>query len=357
MALLGVHGEVFFSREWAQPTIVDGARLVPGTPNTLDLGNPAFWSGDRVLLVCQRGIPVKLPGLQYAPCPSGYSFYGGGEFETGPAVASRTRNGAMYFGADSPRPFYEQAPSVSLATSAYVYIHRDELDNITFYSEESEALNGEGESLLPISILDSGPILIAPAPTGNYPLAVINEILPFLSPLLFSELLLGGDGEILSDQVLPQQLTDSISDLLEQFAEEGGWSRVANLTSWVFETNVDLLDQNAIGQQFGESAKGALKGAGSFNAIINTAEKKEYLSPSSMLRLMFVTQVGAKGKARFIIADNSRADVTCKSPRKVYYETPLLISNTNVNVAFDEIITMSIQFVATGKIRIASSRG
>lgn len=356
MALLGVHGEVFFSREWAQPTIVDGSRLVPGTVNSLDLGNPAFWSGDRVLLLCQRGIPVRLPDLQHAPCPTGYSFYGGGQFDTGPAVTSRTRNGEMYFGSPD-RAFYEQPPAVPLIDSAYVYIYRDELDNITFYSEENDAINGEGESLLPISILDCGPILIAPAPTGNYPSAVTNEILSFLSPLLFSELPLGGEVEIASDQIFPQQLNDSISDLLEQFANESGWSRVANLTSWVFETNVDVLDQNAIGQQFGDSAKGALKGAGSFNAIINTAEKKEYLSPSSMLRLMFITQVGAKGKARFVIADNSKADVACESPRKIYYETPLLISNTNVNVAFDEMITMSIQFVATGKIRIASSRG
>lgn len=357
MALLGVHGEAFFSREWAQPTIVDSSRLVPGAVNSLDLGNPAFWSGDRVLLLCQRGIPVRLPGLQYAPCPTGYSFYGGGQFDTGPAVTSRTRNGAMYFGANRPRPFYEQAPSVPLVTSAYVYIHRDELDNITFYSDEDDAINGEGESLLPISILDCGPILIAPAPISNYPTGVTSEILSFLSPLLFSELPSGGEGEILSDQVLPQQLSASVTDLLEQFANESGWNRVANLTSWVFETNVDVLDQNAIGQQFGDSAKGALKGAGSFNAIINTAEKKEYLSPSSMLRLMFITQVGAKGKARFIIADSNKADFTCESPRKIYYETPLLISNTSVNVAFDEVITMSIQFVATGKIRIASSRG
>lgn len=357
MALLGVHGEVFFSREWAQPTIVDGARLVPGTPNTLDLGNPAFWSGDRVLLMCQRGIPVKLPGLQYAPCPSGYSFYGGGEFETGPAVASRTRNGAMYFGASSPRPFYEQAPSVPLVTSAYVYVHRDELDNITFYSDENDAINGEGGSLLPISILDCGPILIAPAPAGNYPSAIANQILSFLSPLLFSQSFTAEEGEILSDQIFPRELSESIAELLEEFAEEGGWKRVANLTSWAFETNVDVLDQNAIGQQFGESAKGALKGAGSFNAIVNTAEKEDYLSPASMLRLMFITQVGAKAKARFIIADASKSDAACESPRKIYYETPLLISNTNVNVAFDEIITMTVQFVATGKIRIASSLG
>jgi hypothetical protein len=352
MALLGVHGEVSFSREWAQPTVVDTSRLVAGATNTLDLGNPAFWSGDRVLLLCQRGVPVRLPGTANAPCPSGYSFYGGGQYLTGPAVTARTLGGAMYAGLAS-RAFYEQAPSVPLTTSTYVFIHRDELDNITFFSDEDDAINGSGSSFLPISVLDSGPILIAPAPAGNYNQVIINQALSFLSPIIFE----GIDGELAGDQVFPDNFIKTISQLLEEASLESNWKQVASLTSWVFETNVDVLDQNAIGQQFGESAKGTLKGAGSFNAIVKAVDSSLEFSPSSMLRLMFITQAGARAKAKFVIADGARSQASCDSNRKIYYETPLIISKSTVNTTVQELITMTIEFVATGKIRIASSPG
>jgi hypothetical protein len=352
MALLGAHGEVSFSREWAQPTVVNQERLVSGSPNSLDLGNPAFWAGDRVLLLCQRGIPARLPGTTNAPCPSGYSFYGGGQYQTGPAVTARTVGNAMYAGLAS-RAFYEQAPSVPLVTSAYVFIHRDELDNITFFSDEDDAINGSGSSFLPISVLDSGPILITPAPAGNYSQAIVSQALSFLSPILFE----GMEAELAGDQVFPDDFIKTISQLLEDASLESNWKQVANLTSWVFETNVDVLDQNAIGQQFGESAKGTLKGAGSFNAIVKAADPSLEFSPSSMLRLMFITQAGARAKAKFVIADGARSQTSCDSNRKIYYETPLIISKSTVNTTVQELITMTIEFVATGKIRIASSPG
>jgi hypothetical protein len=349
MALLGVHGTVSFSREWGLPAAVDNSRLVSRPEGTvLDLGEPAFWSGDRVLVLCQRGVPLGLlQGAQagLAPCPGGYSFYGGGEFVAGPKGTARLATGNTYVGSDASS-FYDDIP---LTNSAYAYIHRDEMDDITFYSSQDDAINGNGSSLIPLLKLDVGALVVLPAPHGNYEQSLINEIISFAAPTIFFD----QGSEIAGNQFLPQSLSDQISSFLEESSTVSGWKQVANLTSWIFETNVDVLDQNAIGQKFGESAKGALKGAGSFNAIVDAKQNYELFGPSSLLRLMLLTDVGAKANAKLVIADSSSSENDCEQGKKIYYETPIIISNSTVDTSVTEIITMTIQFVATGKIRLA----
>jgi hypothetical protein len=348
MALLGKYGTVSFLREWAEPTVIDESRVIGGGRlNSLDVSEPAIWSGDRVLILCERGVPLIPLGESYAPSPGGHSFYGDGRYDPGPIGKRRQALDLVYTGGRNS-PFYDPLP---LVQSFYAFVHRNEIDNMTFYAEEDHALNGEGDSLLPISILDSGPIVISPAPEGNYSQSLINRLLSFAAP----SILAGRDSELTGEQFLPPGLLKELADYLELVSQESGWRQVANLTSWVFETNVDLLDQNAIGQRFGESAKGSLKGAGSLNAIIGS-DRSGLFGPSSMLRLMLVTQVGAKAMAKFTIADSRNSEEECTSTNKaVHYEAPIILSNTNINTTVDEVITLGVQFVATGKIRIVSS--
>jgi len=207
MALLGVHGTVSFSREWGQVVAVDNSRLLRSSPNTLDASDPAIWSGDRVLLVCQRGVPLGLPipdspcsyeyveNNGYAPCPNGYSFYGDGQYDPGPNGSRRVARNSIYIGLDE-FPFYDDLPTV---TSMYAYVHKDELDNTTFYSDENDAINGEGPSYLPLSILDVGALLISPAPEGNYEQALLNQLISLSSPLIFG----AGEAEILGGSIPP----------------------------------------------------------------------------------------------------------------------------------------------------------
>lgn len=376
MALLGVHGTVSFSREWGLPAAVDNSRLVSRPEGTvLDLGEPAFWSGDRVLILCQRGVPLLLAGggagqaralvtqdgklittlsgqvlttlvqQDSAPCPGGYSFYGDGEFLGGPVGQQRQATGNTYIGGDGAS-FYDNMQSI---TSVYAYIHRDEMDDVTFYSSQDDAINGSGPSLIPLLKLDVGALVVLPAPDGSYEQSLVNQVISFAAPTIFFD----QESEIAGDQFLPQSLSDQISTFLEDGSAINGWKQVANLTSWVFETNVDVLDQNAIGQKFGESAKGALRGAGSFNAIVDAKQNYEFFGPSSLLRLMLLTDVGAKANARFVIADSTSSENDCEQGKKIYYETPIIISNSTMDTSVTEIITMTIQFVATGKIRLA----
>jgi hypothetical protein len=76
----------------------------------------------------------------------------------------------------------------------------------------------------------------------------------------------------------------------------------------------------------------------------------------SMLKLTLVTGVGSKANARFKIADPSiEQSENCSSEKDaIYYSTPILLSKTTVNTSIDEIITVTAEFVATGKISIVT---
>lgn len=353
MALLGLYGEVSFFREWPEAVALDGNRLVFGAQNSLDLPNQAYWSGDRVALICNRGVPLIQPGSPFAPCPTGHSFYADGVFTVGPATAARTASGWQMYAVPGNRPFYETTSATPTQKVVYAYIHRDPLDNITFFSDRQEALNGAGSSYLPISRLDTGSLFVIPAPSGQYTDLLIQHILQQLSAVDFSS----GIGELVADAFLSVETRGEIQRQLDIIGDiESGWKHVADLTSWVFETNTDLLDHNAIGQRFGESAKGMVRGSGSLNAILRKRGEVKSIDGHSMLKLALLTEVGSKAHARFRIASPqlSQSNECAGDQDAIYYSAPILLSKTTVDTSVSEIITVTAEFVATGKISIIS---
>lgn len=343
MAVLGIYGQVSMSREWPLPAVLAGTRLVDGATVSIDLGEPGFWSGDRVAVVCPRGVPVVASGDTYAPCPDGHSFYNDGVYTTGPRTAFRTAGGAMYAGPSSS-PFYEE--NIPLVDTTYAYVHRDELDNVTFWGDEIDAINGAGTTQLDLSYVDCGTFAVLAAPSSIYQpatLSTLNQELEQAEP----------DGEQSGDQMLTAALQAALaSDLDAIGGVESGWKLVACLRSWVFETNVDMLDLNAIGQEFGEATKGMLRGAGSFEANIDYRQDTTKHPASTLLKLMLLTQTGAKAMARFVVAPPST------SPRlnePMCYETPILFSKTSVNVTAGDLIGMNADFLSTGRIRLVTA--
>jgi hypothetical protein len=334
------------SREWPAPAILAGSRLVDGTPVTIDLSEPAVWSGDRIAVVCPRGVPVIPSGGTYAPCPDGHSFYNDGTYDTGPAVLARTVGGAMYdtgMGGDE-RAFYET--NLSTTTSGYYYANRDDLDSVTLYTDEIDAINGTGASGLTLANVDCGTFAVLAAPSGTYTPSTITSLnleLTSATP----------QGEQTGETILSASLQSTLAADLDTLGGVGsGWKLVACLSSWVFETNVDMLDLNAIGQEFGESTKGLLRGAGSFQADIDYRQNTAKHPASTLLKLMLLTQTGAKATARFVVAPPASAP-TLNEP--MCYETAILFSKTSVNVAATELISMSADFISTGRIRLVTA--
>jgi hypothetical protein len=145
---------------------------------------------------------------------------------------------------------------------------------------------------------------------------------------------------------VPQILTDTAADVAER-----GWLLQCDLTDWVFEADATQLDQDAIGQAFGESAKGMLRGAGSFNGEIDHSLVTGKQSGLGMLRLMMLTEQGSKARAQFQLLDQRSASLPLVKDL-VFYETDIMLGKTSVNTSATDVIRMSAQFIATGRIRL-----
>lgn len=369
MAVLGQFGTVELSREWPAPTALADERLQRGPAPSIDLSNLAFQSGDEVLLVGLRGVPLGIGTSGAAPCPDGHAFLTGGTAPVGPALAARAAGGG-FWSSNTSLPFWESAATVGLQQTTTAYLHRDEMDDVRFYGTELDAINGGSQGLIPLRNVAPGPLLILPASTSGGSLTLTTTSgfqLTTLSGNTLVSLPSGADyiaaalqllqaiagveipgGEQPADNLapVPQILTDTAADL-----EQRGWLMQCDLSEWVFETDATQLDQDAIGQAFGESAKGTLRGAGSFNGEIDHSRVAGEQSGLGMLRLMMLTEQGSKARARFQLLDQRGASLPLV-PERVYYETDIMLGKSSVNTSATDVIRMSAQFIATGRIRL-----
>jgi hypothetical protein len=342
MAILGYEGIVELSREWPAPTVLADSRLQRGSSPSLDLSDQAFQSGDEVVIIALRGVPLGIGTAGFAPCPDGHAFWTGGETAVGPALAART-TGGTFWSANAGAPFWESQATVGFVQSVIAFVSRDELDNVRFYSNEVDAINGEAQGLIPLRNVSPGPMLILPASMATGYNAAALQLLQLIAGLEIP----GGEQPAENLAPVPEILTDTAADV-----EERGWLMQCDLTNWVFETDVAQLDETAIGQDFGESAKGMLRGAGSFNANLSHEFVSGSNSSVGMLRLVMLTGQGSKARARFQIADQ-RNSGSSSIPERLFYETDILLSKATVNTQFDDVIRISSDFVATGRIRLA----
>jgi hypothetical protein len=342
MAVLGQFGIVELSREWPAPMALADERLQRGETPSLDLTDLAFQSGDEVLLVSLRGVPLGIGINGAAPCPDGHAFWTGGVAPAGPSLTART-TGGTFWSSNTALPFWESVTTTRLQQTATAYIHRDEMDDVRFYSSELNAINGGATGLIPLRNVSPGPMLILPASAATGYNAAALQLLQSISGLEIT------DGEQPAENLapVPETLTDTAADVAQS-----GWLRQCDLTSWVFEMDAATLDHDAIGQAFGESAKGVLRGAGSFDGEIDHSYVSGEQSGLGMLKLMMLTQQGSKARARFQLVEQSSASSPLV-PERVFYETDILLGKTTVNASAIDVIQMSAQFIATGRIRLA----
>jgi hypothetical protein len=342
MAVLGQFGTVELSREWPAPTALADERLQRGATPSLDLSDLAFQSGDEVLLVSLRGVPLGIGVNGAAPCPDGHAFWTGGETAVGPALAARTTSNG-FWSADPSLPFWESAATVGFQQTATAYIHRDEMDDVRFYNSELNAINGGAPGLIPLRNVSPGSLLILPASA----VAGYNTAALALLQAIGAADIPGGEQPAANLAAVPQILLNTAAD-----AEQRGWLIQCDLTDWLFEMDATQLKEDAIGQAFGEIAKGMLRGAGAFNGEIDHSYVAGEQSGLGMLRLMMLTEQGSKARARFQLLDQRNASAPLV-PERLFYETDILLWKTAVNTSAVDVIRINAQFIATGRIRLA----
>lgn len=342
MALLGNGGILELSREWPEPMALAPAAI---SGDTISLGNPDYWTGDRVVFAAADGLPLDLNGDGYADCPGGHGIYYGSIYDLGPARVHVTAADDDYYQASDAVAFYNTAATTGLTTLASGYIRMDALDRAKVYTTEIAAHNGDAGQLISFSSVKINNLVWARySNSGTYTSAVTsaaNSIKPLTLP---------SDSQPLADVITVPAGFAAISGDPDQ----RGWLIQCDLTEWALDIDADNLDMTAIGETFGEHTKALVRGAGTMQFQVENRVIAGEQSSSTLLRLVLLTQQYCRSSAKFYLYKD-RIGTAEEVGGNAFYECTLLLSKSKVNVRAGDLISGSADFVATGEIALKFS--
>jgi hypothetical protein len=337
MALLGNGGILELSREWPEPMALT---LDAINGDTIALGNPDYWTGDRVLFAAADGLPLDINGDGYADCPEGHGIYYGSEWDLGPARIHVTAAGDNYYQASDAVDFYNTAATTGLTTQSSGYINVDALDRVKLYSTEIAAHNAIAGSLISLSkVKTSNLVFTRYSANSTYTSAVTaaaNSIKPLTLP---------SASQPLADVITVPAGFGTISGDPDQ----RGWLIQCDLTDWAMDIDADNLDMTAIGETFGEHTKALVRGAGSLQFQVENKVVAGEQSSTTLLRLVLLTQQYCRSSAKFYLYKD-RAAAADTIGGNAFYECTILLNKSKVNVRAGDLITGTADFVATGEI-------
>lgn len=373
MAILGNGGILELSRETPQPVAMSIARFnANATPISISLANQGYWTGDRVVIASSDGLPFDVNSDGYADSPDGHGIYRGSTWLTGPSRA-------FYTGSDTDAsPFYHQftdtftliaqsgdtliaqsgdtlvelsqvedsdnwynnTSSTGLATTYDAYIHRDELDRITFFPTESAAYTGDAVDRIEMKKVNFKNFVIAAYSSDSGYTAAMNTAATSVDALT----LLNSEQPLAKTITMPA-LFDTLCETDRQ------WVLQCDLQSWALSIDAANLDTTAIGETFGEHVKSLVRGAGTLNFLVDHRNQANELDTMTLLRLVLLTENQCDTNAKFYLYKN-RNESTSQVNGSAYYQCDLLLTNTRVDTSATDLITGSADFVATSDIRL-----
>jgi hypothetical protein len=344
MAIDGEIGTLTLSRSWPRPVVLTDDLLdAPGSVVRLRIEEPGFLNGDQVLITAPLGVPFDVLGTGYANCPDGHSFWGDAD-SSGPATLHRVGADPPFWGPDDNATFWEHPGTVGLTQQATVYIHQDALERATFYSLEVSAVNGGELSRLPLRVVGFDRLILSVASDrAGYAEALLALALTIPRP---------EETEVGLEDIAPA-LPPAIRDA-GAAADERGWKRQADLSSWELETDTTALDQGAIGEAFGAVLAGQVRGAGSFSGELSNTYHPGVSPSSAMLRLDLLTKRGGTGTIRLLVADGRRGHSNGHGfirEECLFYELDILLTNVRLSTQAGETKKIRGQFASIGDVR------
>jgi hypothetical protein len=392
MAVLGSGGVLEISREIPNAMALTPARLNVGS---ISLANQSYWSGDRVILAAEDGVPFDVNGDGYADCPDGHGFYRGSIWAPGIVLAFYTgdlTDGSDFYHALINAEFlvtqsgdnivtqqdedtlitneeieeefskYNNENNTGLTKQFDGFINRDLLDRIKFWTTEAAGHSGSGTEK-PLLRVKPGNFIITkydddPAyvqainsAPGNFIITkydddpayvqAINSAVAAIKPLT----LLDSEVTLKSAISLPAGF-----DVLCDDANRD-WKLQCDLEEWILSIDSSKLDVTAIGETFGENIKSLVRGAGSLQFLAENQDVSNKEPSLSTLRLVLLTQNQCNTKCRFYVYKDRVAN-SCRLGGSVYYECDILLTNTRLNTRATDIISGTADFVATSEIKL-----
>lgn len=346
MAIDGQIGTITLSRSWPSPVVLtDAAMDAPGQVVRLRLNEPGFMSGDEVLITGPMGLPLDVLGTGWPNCPDGHSFWGE-PGTSGPATLHRLAEDPPFWGPDDNATFWEHPGSVGFAQQARLFIHLDALDRATFYSREVDAVNGGQMGRRPLRQVGFDRLLLSVASTRNgYSEALLAVASAIPRPSEPETLLT----DLVPASALPAALHDAGAA-----ADERGWVRQGDLSSWEIETDAGVLDHGAIGEAFGSVIASQASGAGSFSGEISNTYFPGVSPSSAMLRLQLLTHHGSSATIRLLVADGPRGHSNGNEfirEECLFYELDIALTKVRLSAQAGDTMKIQGQFAAIGTVR------
>ena len=329
MALLGYDGRVTLKRELPDPIAV-GPRLLNDRLNAIDLTNDSYWSGDKVTLFLDGGLPTDRN-------PEGTAQYGGDDsWVVGDSRLHIADDASDFYRADDTVAFYEQ-PLDTDVVQRHVFIHMDLLGRMSFYEDQGDALEGDLANRMEVKRYDWGELLVYPYGGRSYTIGVRDSFNSLYDSGSYGRATIG-DRTIAIDNALKPK-----------------WEFVCDLRGWTLETDAAALDVTPIGAKFGESVKSLVTATGAFDFFID--RKTVDWDGSKLLQLILMTEKGAKARAQFWMPmDRATSNCDDTLSGSLYYECDILFVSSAVSVRIEDAIVGSARFASTGQVALKMGR-
>ena len=390
MPVLGCGGKLKLRRE-APGACVITSDSVDWNTNTFDLECPGYWSGDRICIFNEDGLPIDGGDGQPGNRDGVATYFGGRWFvalnrdhidadtdnfyktDTEEYPAGQAGNDANFYFIGSDANGDGEINGNDLITNRCYYIHIDELGRVSFYTTRCSALIGDPADRVDLLEVDFGFMLIAPyghldylnavwacAPTvGAYLAADVqeNNTIPIDSicdhPPLYQRPAIADPATDFDNADVQPRSTNQKAPF---------WEILCGVREWTLELDAPSVDTTSVGEKFGEAVKSLVTGGGSVDFFIEKQCLPDGRADSlTLMQLLLMTQSGAEADAEFYLLERDGDGDGCGTkecgdlPGDLYYKTSILITRNAMNMRPTELVAGTANFVTTGEIRLATT--
>lgn len=226
------------------------------------------------------------------------------------------------------------------------FAHRDQLDRIYLHTTREGALSndvGTRKSFSAVSV--SKPVVLV----ANANVAQLSTLTTFQATLttLSQEKRLRG--------------WPTTNATFKSQAAVNPWNLQGQLRSWDLSRSAPEIETGSLGDKFTTSIKSVVSGSGTLDFVIDLYSRENTNDVDPLLRLVQLTEQGSTAKVKLYLKRQTSA-VACinTSPAttpvgtSIYFSATILLTNSSVNLAADNLVAGSANFVTTGPIRLLS---
>jgi hypothetical protein len=135
--------------------------------------------------------------------------------------------------------------------------------------------------------------------------------------------------------------------------EDTDFNTAGSVTGFTFQTEREAVEITSLSDKFKQQySAGLISGSGSIDASFSPYATRRQESSLLLLQLIQRVEIGSSFEAQLFITDENAFG----SDLDVYYQFEAVITRAGVEVRSDAIISSSIDFLATGEIKLLVGR-